>query len=79
MKKVLIPNLSMLETVEKVPFAEKLNKELEKEERELDVLVQVQTSDEDSKQIIDSAKHGCKPKNVMEVVRYVHEECRWLK
>lgn len=39
----------MLETIERISLAEKLNKELEKAQRSLDVLVQVHTSNEESK------------------------------
>ena len=53
-KLVSVPNLRMIESLDSLKLAEKLNKELEKIEREkLDVLVQVATGDEDTKHGIE--------------------------
>lgn len=47
-KKLLVPGLWMIETVDRISLADKLNTALRELKRELFVLVQVKTSEEES-------------------------------
>jgi uncharacterized pyridoxal phosphate-containing UPF0001 family protein len=53
-KKVLLPNLEMLHTLDSKKLADILNKELTVLDRTLQVLIQVKTSEEDSKYGVDT-------------------------
>mmetsp|Transcript_9469 Transcript_9469/g.27036 ORF Transcript_9469/g.27036 Transcript_9469/m.27036 type:complete len:249 (+) Transcript_9469:193-939(+) len=68
-----VPNLTMLETVDTVKLANKLNNQVGSLGRSpLPVMVQVNTSGEES-------KSGVEPGNVVELARHVHQECPHLR
>ena len=68
------PNLSMVETVESIKLADALNKSWAKKnlDRKLKVMVQVNTSDEES-------KSGCHPTECVNVVDHVRTKCPALQ
>ena len=65
-----VPNLAMIETIDSKKLASKLNSALEaREAREaLRVLVQVNTSGEES-------KHGVEPSECVELAKHIKDEC----
>ena len=69
-----VPNLHVVETVDKVKLANKLNKACESVSRDqpLNVFVQVNTSGEES-------KSGCKPEACVDVVKHVQFNCKHLR
>jgi PLP dependent protein len=70
---VRAPGLYMIESVDSVKLAEKLEKEMNKWEREpLKVLVQVSTGDEDS-------KHGVKIEEATSLVCFIRDSCPRLQ
>ncbi|GMH34302.1 hypothetical protein BSKO_02136 [Bryopsis sp. KO-2023] len=74
-KKLLegVPNLAMVETVHSVKVANKLNQTVADLGRPpLGVMVQVNTSGEES-------KNGIEPKDVNGLAKHIHEECKSLK
>eukprot|EP00210_Caulerpa_lentillifera_P002248 g2160.t1 len=63
----------MVETCHSISLAKKLNQVLGVLDRsELDILVQVNTSGEDSKSGVD-------PKDVIETAKFIHDECERLR
>uniref|UniRef100_A0A061R944 Pyridoxal phosphate homeostasis protein n=1 Tax=Tetraselmis sp. GSL018 TaxID=582737 RepID=A0A061R944_9CHLO len=68
-----VPNLSMLETVDSVKLANKLNNAVDSLKRSpLPVMVQVNTSGEES-------KSGVSPDDAVELARHVHNGCQNLR
>eukprot|EP00873_Tetraselmis_striata_P038287 jgi/Tetstr1/458551/TSEL_044954.t1 len=68
-----VPNLSMLETVDSAKLANRLNNVVEGMGRPpLNVMVQVNTSGEES-------KYGVEPEDVVELAKHVQENCPHLK
>jgi len=73
-----IPNLAVVETVDSKKLADKLNAAVEqckslREERLLDVMVQVNTSGEES-------KYGVAPgENVVDLAKHIRDNCKQLK
>jgi len=73
-----VPNLSVVETVDSKKLADKLNVAVEqnkalREERLLDVMVQVNTSGEES-------KYGVTPgENVVDLAKHIRDNCKQLK
>ncbi len=59
-----VSGLVMIHSIDKQSLAEKLNTQLEKQQRQMDVLVQVNTSSEES-------KYGCRPEETEELLRYI--------
>jgi len=71
-KKVLIPNLECLETIDSIKLAEKVDKACESMNRDkLKVFVQVKTSDEDT-------KSGGSTEEVFEIINYIKADCKHL-
>jgi len=71
-KKVLIPNLECLETIDSIKLAEKVDKACESMNRDkLKVFVQVKTSDEDT-------KSGGSIEEVFEIINYIKTDCKHL-
>jgi len=71
-KKVLIPNLECLETIDSIKLAEKVDKACESMNRDkLKVFVQVKTSDEDT-------KSGGSTEEVFEILNYIKSDCKHL-
>lgn len=69
-----VPSLYMVETVDKIKLANKLNKgcELVKREQPLKVMVQVNTSGEEQ-------KAGCAPDACLDVVKHIVSNCENLE
>lgn len=68
-----VPNLAMVETCHSIQLATKLNQVLGSLNRApLEIFIQVNTSGEDSKSGVD-------PKDVVEIARFIHNECEQLK
>ncbi|GFR46991.1 hypothetical protein Agub_g8645 [Astrephomene gubernaculifera] len=69
-----VPNLSMVETVDSVKLADKLNRAVEQAGRQepLAVMVQVNTSGEES-------KHGVEPEDCVELARHIAQNCGKLR
>lgn len=68
-----IPNLYMVQTVDRQKIAKALNSAMsELESRKLKVLVQVNTSGEDS-------KSGCPPEETVALCKYVIDQCPFLE
>jgi pyridoxal phosphate enzyme (YggS family) len=63
-----VPNLYMVETVDRQKIAKSLNDAIKSQDRKLKVLVQVNTSNEES-------KSGCDPSETLNLCRYVINEC----
>ncbi|KAK9813009.1 hypothetical protein WJX72_007395 [[Myrmecia] bisecta] len=67
-----VPNLAMVETVDSVKLANKLNNALEQQSRpQLPVFVQVNTSGEET-------KYGVEPNECVDLARHIHQECSKL-
>lgn len=68
-----VPNLAMVETVDTAKLADKLNKAIEvmKRPEPLAIMIQVNTSGEES-------KHGIQPGEVVALARHVHTKCPHL-
>ncbi len=64
--KFIIPFISMIHTVDSVKLAGEINKWAEKNNRTIDILVQVNTSGEQS-------KYGCEPDFTVELVREIKD------
>ncbi|KAK6185865.1 hypothetical protein SNE40_008008 [Patella caerulea] len=73
-KVIMIPNLYVIETVESEKIAQSLNTTWSKfnKERQLKIMVQVNTSGEEN-------KHGCNPSEVSKVVGFIKEKCPSLE
>ncbi|CAH2274624.1 erlin-2 isoform X1 [Pelobates cultripes] len=73
-KLVAVPNLHMLETVDSAKLADKVNTSWQKKgsSEKLKVMVQVKTSDEES-------KHGLAPGEAVELVKHIKEKCPSLE
>ena len=69
---VAIPNLAVVQTLHSNKLAKTLNKAAADADRTLDVYIQVNTSGEES-------KSGVEPEAVLELARYVAEQCPALK
>lgn len=68
-----VPNLAMVETCHSIQLATKLNQVLSSLNRApLEILIQVNTSGEDSKSGVD-------PKDVIEIARFILKECDQLR
>ncbi|KAL3140794.1 hypothetical protein ABBQ32_005339 [Trebouxia sp. C0010 RCD-2024] len=68
-----VPNLAVVETVDSVKLANKLNNAVKGQERDpLDIYVQVNTSGEES-------KFGVEPKDCVSLAEHVHKECDVLR
>merc|ERR1712032_190230 len=67
-----VPNLSMLETVDSAKLADRLNRLCGEMERDLSIMVQVNTSGEES-------KHGVEPKDATNLASHVFSNCPNLK
>ncbi|XP_077991966.1 pyridoxal phosphate homeostasis protein-like [Glandiceps talaboti] len=69
-----VPNLFMVETVDSQRLADSLNQAWGKQKKpeKLKVMVQVNTSDEES-------KHGCRPTEIVNLSRHVIEKCTNLQ
>jgi len=71
-KKVLIPNLECLETIDSIKLAEKVDKACESVNRDkLKIFVQVKTSDEDT-------KSGGSLDEVFDIINYIKTDCKHL-
>ncbi|XP_053573725.1 pyridoxal phosphate homeostasis protein [Bombina bombina] len=73
-KLVALPNLYMLETVDSIKLADKVNSSWQKkgQSERLKVMVQVNTSSEES-------KHGLPPGETVSVVKHINEKCPSLE
>uniref|UniRef100_A0A8C5PZE1 Pyridoxal phosphate homeostasis protein n=1 Tax=Leptobrachium leishanense TaxID=445787 RepID=A0A8C5PZE1_9ANUR len=73
-KLVAVPKLHMLETVDSVKLADKVNSSWQKKSssEKLKVMVQIKTSDEES-------KHGLEPGEAVELVKHIKEKCQSLE
>ncbi|XP_063301672.1 pyridoxal phosphate homeostasis protein [Pelobates fuscus] len=73
-KLVAVPNLHMMETVDSAKLADKVNSSWQKKgsSEKLKVMVQVKTSDEES-------KHGLAPGETVELVKHIKEKCPSLE
>ncbi|KAM4675005.1 pyridoxal phosphate homeostasis protein [Discoglossus pictus] len=73
-KLVAVPNLHMLETIDSVKLADKVNGSWQKKgsSERLKVMVQVNTSSEDS-------KHGLHPSETVGLVQHIIEKCPGLE
>mmetsp|Transcript_7146 Transcript_7146/g.18268 ORF Transcript_7146/g.18268 Transcript_7146/m.18268 type:complete len:167 (+) Transcript_7146:409-909(+) len=67
-----VPNLSMLETVDSVKLADRLNRLCTEMGRTLNILVQVNTSGEES-------KHGVQPQDSLSLAQHVTTSCPSLR
>ncbi|DBB18033.1 TPA: hypothetical protein ACH3X3_003026 [Trebouxia sp. C0006] len=68
-----VPNLAVVETVDSVKLANKLNTAVKGQERgPLDIYVQVNTSGEES-------KFGVEPQDCVSLAEHVHKECDLLR
>ncbi|XP_048186217.1 pyridoxal phosphate homeostasis protein [Perognathus longimembris pacificus] len=73
-KLMAVPNLFMLETVDSVKLADKVNSSWQKKSspERLKVMVQINTSGEES-------KHGLRPSEMITVVEHIHAKCPSLE
>ncbi|XP_018416524.1 PREDICTED: proline synthase co-transcribed bacterial homolog protein [Nanorana parkeri] len=73
-KLVALPNLYILETVDSVKLADKVNASWQKKgsTEKLKVMVQVNTSSEES-------KHGLSPSGTVDLVKHIKEKCPGLE
>ncbi|XP_072004907.1 pyridoxal phosphate homeostasis protein [Engystomops pustulosus] len=73
-KLVAVPNLYILETIDSVKLADKVNASWQKKgsAEKLKVMVQVNTSSEES-------KHGLSPSDTVELVKHIQEKCPGLE
>ncbi|KAE8618666.1 hypothetical protein XENTR_v10009444 [Xenopus tropicalis] len=73
-KLVGVPNLYILETIDSIKLADKVNSSWQKKgsSEKLKVMVQVNTSSEDS-------KHGLAPTETTELVKHIREKCSSLE
>ena len=62
--KYIAPFVAMIHSVDSVRLAEEINKQAMKNERQIDILVQVNTSGEDS-------KSGCEPDDTLEIIKEI--------
>ncbi|EAS01475.2 pyridoxal phosphate enzyme, YggS family protein (macronuclear) [Tetrahymena thermophila SB210] len=67
-KQVLVPNLYMLETIDSIKLATKVNKECQKLSKKLKVLIQVKTSTEDT-------KSGVSTEDAPALVEFIMTQC----
>eukprot|EP00054_Salpingoeca_dolichothecata_P016387 m.96031 g.96031 ORF g.96031 m.96031 type:complete len:277 (-) comp21959_c1_seq1:158-988(-) len=69
-----LPNVTMVETVDKIKLANQLDKAVAKTQREkpLQVMVQINTSEEEN-------KHGASPAEAADVVAHIQKECKNLE
>ncbi|KRX04057.1 hypothetical protein PPERSA_12504 [Pseudocohnilembus persalinus] len=70
--KVIVPNLYIIETIDSVKLANKVNSHLKSLERNLKVFVQIKTSDEDS-------KYGVTEEESYPLIEHILENCEQLK
>lgn len=63
-----VPNLAVVETVDSIKLASKLNNACESIDRQLDIYIQVHTSDEDT-------KSGVPPAELISLVGQIRSEC----
>ncbi|KAL4506968.1 hypothetical protein ABPG72_001389 [Tetrahymena utriculariae] len=90
-KQVLVPNLYMLETIDSIKLATKVNKECQKLSKKLKVLIQVKTSTEDSNnkyiqrlnlicfQKLKQAKSGVSAEDVPALIEFIMTQCSNLE
>ncbi|XP_066449095.1 pyridoxal phosphate homeostasis protein [Eleutherodactylus coqui] len=73
-KLVAVPNLHLLETIDSVKLADKVNASWQRKgsPEKLKVMVQVNTSSEES-------KHGLHPSDTVELIRHLREKCPGLE
>ncbi|XP_053320433.1 pyridoxal phosphate homeostasis protein [Spea bombifrons] len=73
-KLVAVPNLHMLETIDSAKLADKVNSSWQKKgsSEKLKIMVQVKTSDEDS-------KHGLAAGDTVQLVKHIVEKCPCLE
>ncbi|XP_073425132.1 pyridoxal phosphate homeostasis protein isoform X1 [Dendrobates tinctorius] len=73
-KLIAVPNLHILETIDSVKLADKVNSSWQRKgsPEKLKVMVQVNTSSEES-------KHGLPPSDTVELVKHIREKCPGLE
>ncbi|EGR34066.1 hypothetical protein IMG5_024860 [Ichthyophthirius multifiliis] len=67
-KQVLVPNLYIIETIDSIKLAEKVQKICQNQNRNLKVLIQIKISDEES-------KYGIEPENAYTLIEFIIKNC----
>ena len=70
--KVIVPNLWCIETVDSIKLVKKINQNCDSKNMELNVMIQLKTSDEDT-------KNGVSEDEAMEITEFVLNDCKRLQ